>query len=69
MTRGNQREKDREKAQKKTAQQKKKMDGDPRKRLEEQAAIMRQKQKEGAFPLIDFVFFKPSFLVESVAVC
>ncbi|KAK9488723.1 hypothetical protein V1527DRAFT_487068 [Lipomyces starkeyi] len=46
MTRGNQREKDREKAQKKAAQQKKKIDGDPRKRLEEQAAIMRQKQKE-----------------------
>ncbi|KAK9352569.1 hypothetical protein V1505DRAFT_364645 [Lipomyces doorenjongii] len=46
MTRGNQREKDREKAQKKASQQKKKMDGDPRKRLEEQAAIMRQKQKE-----------------------
>ncbi|KAK9240219.1 4F5 protein family domain-protein [Lipomyces kononenkoae] len=46
MTRGNQREKDREKAQKKAASQKKKMDGDPRKRMEEQAAIMRQKQVE-----------------------
>ncbi|KAK9454655.1 hypothetical protein V1511DRAFT_500625 [Dipodascopsis uninucleata] len=45
MTRGNQREKAREKAQKKSSQQKKKLDGDPRKRLEEQAAIMREKQK------------------------
>ncbi|KAK9451853.1 uncharacterized protein V1518DRAFT_409722 [Limtongia smithiae] len=49
MTRGNQREKDREKANKKAASQKKKLEGDPRKRQEEQAAIMRAKQREGEY--------------------
>lgn len=47
MTRGNQREKAREKNLKKQADQKKKQEGDPRKRLEAQAAIMREKQKAG----------------------
>ncbi|KAK7206779.1 hypothetical protein BZA70DRAFT_275053 [Myxozyma melibiosi] len=46
MTRGNQRENDRAKAAKKAAGTKKKLEGDPRKRLEEQAAIMRKKQAE-----------------------
>ncbi|KAK9469717.1 hypothetical protein V1512DRAFT_245151 [Lipomyces arxii] len=46
MTRGNQREKAREKNAKKAASVKKKFEGDPRKRIEEQAAIMRAKQKE-----------------------
>lgn len=48
MTRGNQREKARERNLKKQAQEKKKQEGDPRKRLEAQAEIMRQKQKAGA---------------------
>lgn len=47
MTRGNQREKAREKNQKKLDAQKKKQEGDPKKRMEAQADIMRQKQKEG----------------------
>jgi 4F5 protein related disordered region len=49
MTRGNQREKAREKNLKKQAQTKKKQEGDPKKRLEAQADIMRQKQKEGRY--------------------
>lgn len=49
MTRGNQREKAREKNQKKLDSQKKKQEGDPKKRMEAQAEIMRQKQKEGGY--------------------
>jgi hypothetical protein len=49
MTRGNQREKAREKNLKKQAEAKKKQTGDPRKRLEAQAEIMRQKQAAGKF--------------------
>jgi hypothetical protein len=47
MTRGNQREKAREKNLKKQASEKKKLDGDPKKRMEAHAAIMREKQKLG----------------------
>lgn len=47
MTRGNQREKAREKNLKKQQEQKKKQEGDPRKRMEAHAAIMREKQKAG----------------------
>ncbi|KAK9459212.1 uncharacterized protein V1516DRAFT_567651 [Lipomyces oligophaga] len=46
MTRGNQRENARARAMKKTLGQKKKLEGDPRKRQEEQAEIMRRKQAE-----------------------
>ncbi|KAH3675883.1 hypothetical protein WICMUC_002453 [Wickerhamomyces mucosus] len=46
MSRGNQREKAREKNLKKQQQEKKKQEGDPRKRLEAQAEIMRQKQAQ-----------------------
>ncbi|CEP23351.1 hypothetical protein BN1211_3913 [Cyberlindnera jadinii] len=46
MSRGNQREKAREKNQKKLQAQKNKQEGDPRKRLEAQAEIMRKKQAE-----------------------
>ncbi|CAM9024407.1 unnamed protein product [Wickerhamomyces anomalus] len=49
MSRGNQREKAREKNAKKQAQQKKKIEGDPKKRLEDQAEIMRKKQAEGEY--------------------
>lgn len=49
MTRGNQREKAREKNLKKQQEQKKKQEGDPRKRMEAHAAIMREKQKAGKF--------------------
>jgi hypothetical protein len=49
MTRGNQRDKAREKNLKKQADQKKKQDGDPRKRMEAHADIMRQKQAAGRF--------------------
>lgn len=51
MSRGNQREKAREKNAKKQAQQKKKQEGDPKKRLEDQAEIMRKKQAQGKFQL------------------
>ena len=47
MTRGNQREKAREKNLKKQNAEKKKQDGDPKKRMEAPAAIMREKQKLG----------------------
>lgn len=47
MTRGNQREKAREKNNKKKEAEKKKIDGDPKKRMEAHAAIMREKQKAG----------------------
>lgn len=47
MARGNQREKAREKNLKKQQQEKKKNEGDPRKRMEEHAKIMREKQKAG----------------------
>lgn len=47
MTRGNQREKAREKNLKKQASEKKKQEGDPKKRMEAHAAIMREKQKLG----------------------
>lgn len=47
MTRGNQREKAREKNLKKQAAEKKKLDGDPKKRMEAHADIMRAKQKAG----------------------
>jgi hypothetical protein len=50
MTRGNQREKARERNNKKLQAQKKKIEGDPKKRLEEQAEIMRKKQAEGKYP-------------------
>ncbi|ODQ64583.1 hypothetical protein NADFUDRAFT_83534 [Nadsonia fulvescens var. elongata DSM 6958] len=46
MSRGNQRELAREKNQKKKDAEKSKKSGNPAKRLEEQAAIMRAKQKE-----------------------
>lgn len=49
MTRGNQREKAREKNNKKKEAEKKKLDGDPKKRMEAQAEIMRQKQKAGEY--------------------
>lgn len=49
MTRGNQREKAREKNAKKSAQEKKKLEGDPKKRMEAHADIMRAKQKAGKF--------------------
>lgn len=47
MTRGNQREKAREKNLKKQQQEKKKHSGDPTKRKENDAAIMRAKQQAG----------------------
>ena len=47
MTRGNQREKAREKNMKKASAEKKKQEGDPKKRMEAHAAIMREKQKAG----------------------
>ncbi len=49
MSRGNQREKAREKAAKKNQAGKNKKEGDPKKRLDEQAAIMRAKQEAGKF--------------------
>lgn len=49
MTRGNQREKAREKNQKKLSQEKKKQEGDPKKRMEAHAAIMREKQRLGKY--------------------
>lgn len=64
MSRGNQREKAREKNQKKLQAQKNKQEGDPRKRLEAQAEIMRKKQAEGAlspsvqvYMCVIYVFF------------
>lgn len=47
MSRGNQRDKAREKNEKKKAAEKKKQDGDPRKRMEAHASIMREKQRLG----------------------
>jgi hypothetical protein len=47
MSRGNQREKAREKNLKKQQAGKNKQEGDPKKRLEAQAEIMRKKQAEG----------------------
>lgn len=47
MTRGNQRDKAREKNLKKKDSEKKKQEGDPKKRMEAHADIMRQKQKAG----------------------
>lgn len=47
MTRGNQREKAREKNLKKKDSEKKKQEGDPKKRMEAHAEIMRAKQKAG----------------------
>lgn len=60
MSRGNQREKAREKNQKKLAAQKNKQEGDPKKRLEAQAEIMRKKQAEGTL-LLDSPFILGSF--------
>lgn len=51
MTRGNQREKAREKNLKKQGNEKNKQEGDPKKRMEAHAAIMREKQKAGKFKL------------------
>lgn len=50
MSRGNQREKAREKNAKKQAALKSKKEGDPKKRLEAQAEIMRKKQADGKYP-------------------
>lgn len=55
MSRGNQREKAREKNAKKKEAEKKKLEGDPRKRMEAHAAIMREKQRLGMF-LLNIVF-------------
>lgn len=55
MSRGNQRELARAKNAKKKAQEKKKAEGDPKKRLEAQAEIMRKKQAEG-----ESLFFRSS---------
>lgn len=49
MSRGNQRELARAKNLKKQQDQKKKQEGDPKKRLEAQAEIMRKKQQEGMY--------------------
>lgn len=49
MSRGNQRDKAREKNLKKQQQQKKKQSGDPKKRLEQDAQRLREKQAAGMY--------------------
>lgn len=61
MARGNQREKAREKNAKKKAAEKAKQEGDPKKRMEAHAEIMRKKQAEGelfsCLPQLDTTFY------------